>query len=348
MTQLTNKERTVYFDILRIIAVFGVVLSHVTSQRFYDSFPSNEWTIRMVYNALGRWSVPVFVMISGALFLNASKRIDIKKLFTKNITRIIYVFLFWSVIYTIYEGINMNNLGGFVNRVLNGPFHFWFLKMLIGLYITVPILRAIVSNKKPELYFICLALITLSLTSLFFPAIGAYNTELKHRVIYLFNCFEIKLASGYVGLFVLGHYLNTYQIKPSLKKAIYIIGIISLFAICLITYFVSNHIGAPYPDFFDVLNIFTIFEAISIFVLFKNIHIPCKYHSFLINVSKTTLGIYLIHVLLIHVSDGLFGINSSSLNPAFFVPVFSLLVFIISSAIVSVMMRIPILKKFVL
>jgi len=77
MVQTNSDNRIIYFDVLRIIAAFAVVFSHVSSQRFHDCFPSDEWITRMIYDAFGRWSVPVFVMISGALFLDECKKINI-------------------------------------------------------------------------------------------------------------------------------------------------------------------------------------------------------------------------------------------------------------------------------
>ena len=52
-------------------------------------------------------------MISGALFLRNSKKLDIKKLYSKNILRIVVVFLFWSLVYGILYGkikIEISNL----------------------------------------------------------------------------------------------------------------------------------------------------------------------------------------------------------------------------------------------
>ncbi|MBR3027382.1 MAG: acyltransferase family protein [Bacteroidales bacterium] len=73
-------NRVLYLDILRIMAIIAVVMLHVSAQRFYVSFPSYEWEVRMFFNSMVRWGVPIFVMISGALFLDPQKKISLAKL----------------------------------------------------------------------------------------------------------------------------------------------------------------------------------------------------------------------------------------------------------------------------
>lgn len=60
---------------------------------------SFEWQVFNFYDSLVRFGVPVFVMISGALFLKPDKDIPVKKLYSKYIFRIVIAFVFWSFIY---------------------------------------------------------------------------------------------------------------------------------------------------------------------------------------------------------------------------------------------------------
>lgn len=220
----------------------------------------------MIYNSLSRWSVPVFVMISGALFLDNSKKINIKRLFSKNIARIIKVFLFWSFIYAIYDGLYKNGLVGFIAGTIHGPFHFWFLKMLLGLYVVVPILRAVVSDRKLELYFISVCIMVTFFIPMFFPIIGHYDLKVKDFIVEYYNSMGFGIVSGYIGYFVIGHYLSNYTIYPSIKKFFYLMGALGLLAVNLITYNVSYNSGAIYGELYGNLHIFTLFEASAIFI----------------------------------------------------------------------------------
>lgn len=62
------QERTVYFDFLRVLAAFSVVIVHVSAYKYYEvEVKTWEWQIFNIYNSVFRWTVPIFVMISGAL-----------------------------------------------------------------------------------------------------------------------------------------------------------------------------------------------------------------------------------------------------------------------------------------
>ena len=79
-----QQPRILYFDYLRILAMFAVMLLHVASQFWYTT-PTNttEWQVCNIYDSLARFGVPIFVMISGALFLG--KKRPIKRIYQKNI-----------------------------------------------------------------------------------------------------------------------------------------------------------------------------------------------------------------------------------------------------------------------
>ena len=350
MKQINSKERIISFDVLRIIAAFAVVMLHISGDRFISSFPTDEWEIRNVYDSLVRWSVPVFFMISGALFLNQEKRIGIKRLFSKNITRIICVFIFWSFLYALYDVYVDENMSIFFlfGLTIKGPLHLWFLKMLLGLYITIPILRMITQSKRIEEYFIVLAVLSTFAIPFFITLIGMFNGVFKEYAVEYYNDFGIRIASGYVGYFVLGHYLNSYQLSKVLKKSIYMLGILSIFSVILLTHWYSFRIEESSEVFYNNLNLFTLFESMAVFLAVREMKISKSMYPFIIKMSNLSLGVYLIHVFVFRIFHDVFGINSISLNPSFFIPCFSLIVFVISCIIVAILRKIPLMKRFVI
>ena len=63
-------RRVIYFDFLRVLATFAVIVLHLSAQHWADTDVfSNAWLAFNLYGGIVRWSVPIFVMISGALFL---------------------------------------------------------------------------------------------------------------------------------------------------------------------------------------------------------------------------------------------------------------------------------------
>ena len=341
-------NRIIPFDVLRIIAAFAVVILHVTSQRLDTSFPSSEWEIRNVYDSFVRWCVPVFFMISGALFLNQGRKFSVGRLYKINILHLIFIFFVWSFIYAIYSAIVKcdYNVGHILLRIIEGPVHFWFLKILIGLYVTIPILRMITQNKQSEEYFLIVALITAFVLPMIFTFIGLYNESYKSFVLYHYNAYGIRIASGYVGYFVLGHYLFTYRLSGLVKKVIYIMGLFSVFSVIFLTHWYSHHINESSELFYDNLNVFTLFESMSVYLAIIEFKLPTKYYSLVSRLSSLSLGVYLSHFLVLMLFN-FYGIDSNSFNPLFFIPCYSLIVFVLSCLVVSLIMKIPILKKLV-
>lgn len=93
INQTKDENRLLYLDILRIMAMFAVIILHISGQ-YWDEMEmfTYEWNILNIYDSCVRWSVPIFAMISGALFLGKDK--TIKDILCKNTPRIVSAFFF--------------------------------------------------------------------------------------------------------------------------------------------------------------------------------------------------------------------------------------------------------------
>lgn len=213
-------KRIEYLDYLRAFAAFAVVLLHVSAVGFRQSSPyTPEWHAFNFYDSISRWGVPIFVMISGALFLNPDKEFNIKKLYKKNIVRIITSFFFWSTFYALTVSILIKHNTSIVyigGRIICGESHLWFLYMILGIYVCIPLLRPITFNKLLVNYFLIIAFITTfimpSLFELLYHLTGPYLSmiDVLHRA---YNTIGLNIALGYSSYFVLGHYLNNSNCK---------------------------------------------------------------------------------------------------------------------------------------
>ena len=154
-----TRRRVIYFDILRIVASFFVVFVHLAAQHWADvDVSSRAWFAFNLYCTTGKWSVPIFVMISGALFLG--RDVSISAILKKNVARIATVFLFWSGCYAlVYLVFRHAPLAVVLSQFITGHYHLWFLYMIVGLYLLIPLLRPIVQNETLTRYFLLLAFI---------------------------------------------------------------------------------------------------------------------------------------------------------------------------------------------
>jgi surface polysaccharide O-acyltransferase-like enzyme len=95
-------QRLIYADLLRVIATFVIVILHVSGSSWHNVPVSGfEWKVFNFYDSMARFSVPVFVMISGMFLLDNKKSLTLKKLYSKNILRIVTSFIFWYCYYWI-------------------------------------------------------------------------------------------------------------------------------------------------------------------------------------------------------------------------------------------------------
>ena len=153
-------QRQYNLDYLRVFASVAIILLHVTAQNMcYVELAGTEWNIYNICNSASRWGVPVFVMMSGALFL--PREIPTKTLYTKYIARMAIAYVVWSLFYAIVDPIgNLIFTEGYqvsfveiIGNFISGAVHLWFLPMIIGLYMCIPLIKQLTQNDKTIKYF---------------------------------------------------------------------------------------------------------------------------------------------------------------------------------------------------
>ena len=162
---ITSTERWIYLDICKIIAIFLVVVMHVVSGSWgVVPMGSGDWHTINVWNVFSRFGIPLFFMLTGAIFLNEKKEVTVKKLYSRYLFRIVTAFLFWSFInMMIYylqrspNGFSDFTLGSFLSGFLEGaPYVNVFIFLSMSLYLLFPVLRAIGRDRNACRYFLVL------------------------------------------------------------------------------------------------------------------------------------------------------------------------------------------------
>ena len=350
----SRTERIEYIDILRVVSMFFIVMIHVVYQSF-EILPVTgfEWNTLNVYDSLSRWSVPIFVMISGALFLGKDK--PLKVIFRKNIIRLITSFFFWSVVYALIFYIRYRNAISTWVQIFTGHYHMWFVIMIIGLYLVVPILRKIAESKEITKLFLILSLIFASVIPMIQTMLGFFFGEpivtIRSVLSSVVDNFYMKLPLGYAGFFVLGYALNRYDISKKLEYTIYALGAAGAIFTIVGTSVRAAQTNTAFTGFYNYTTPNVAVMAIAVFVLFKK-HYHIKNadsvaQKLIRALSKYSFGIYLVHLAVIEFMN-----TTLHITPASFNPIISTLLICISSALISVLIsaalnHIPILKKYI-
>jgi surface polysaccharide O-acyltransferase-like enzyme len=349
-SKLKNK-RIDYFDWLRILASFSVISIHVSAQN-WDICPikSHEWKIFNFYDAIVRFGVPIFFMISGTIFLE--KNISFSIMLKKYIKNIYINFIFCSFFYSLRKKIikNYTYKKTFL-LILNGHYHLWFLYRICGLYLITPFLKEI--TKKEVLLNIFLIinfifgfLFPNLLTFLFYYSKEYYNTIKQILQKIGLNGF----LNNNLLYYIFGFYLNKKNISPLFRIIIYFFGICGMIFSFEITYYASakknKKISVNSSNYFNAF-----LMSIAIFIFFKY-NFSClgnkkRIKEIIQKLGHLTFGIYIIHPFVIEELNIRIKLNTLSFDPLYSVPINSLIIFFISLLIAYFIKLIPFINRYI-
>ena len=314
---------------------------------------SFEWHTFNVFNSLTRWGVPIFVMVSGALFLGKER--PIPELLKKNVFKIVILFVFWSTAYALCGYLANHapfHLKDFIVSVVSGHYHLWFLYMLIGLYLAVPLLRKVAENEKIMYYFLVLAALFSYLLPVCVNLISLKSASFA--AILDSNLYQIGLSAACAsfGCFVLGYLLHQKQFPKKIRCFVYLLGVCGALITIFGTVIASAYAKEFVKFFYYYLSINVLAMGVAIFVFAKaHWNKPLsseKSKRVLQTLSRCTLGVYLIHPLFLALLKKVFETQLMGSAPLLSVPALSIAVFLLSLAVALLLNRIPFVRKWLI
>ena len=323
-----DTNRVAYLDILRILATFGVIFIHITADGLCYPIMSYNWYVAIVGDSLVRWSVPIFVMISGALFLNPEKEVLYKNILAKKVPRLLIAYISWWIIYAaaIVSVWYFYKQQPFQTDWVMPHYHLWFLPMLMGVYLLIPVLRKIASNGKSLLYALVIWVVYLIGTFVF-------TDDIKK----IFPLYVIHILIGYSGYFLLGYYLSKTNFSRIQRVIVYILGIVGI----IIT------IAGFDELFLSYLSLHVAMMSAALFVLVKENtgDIGPRFSRFIGYVRNDLFGIYLVHAMWLMVVNK--DIFRDLCNHVISLPLICIVVFTLSLFTTKILRRIPLVKRIV-
>lgn len=344
MLSLTDKakhitERKNYLDILKVIATFGVIFLHVFARCIKGPLNTYNWYVSVVGDSLVRWSVPIFVMISGALFLNPIKDLSTNIVINKYVKRLLMAYVFWYFFYCSFNFVRSYFSSSSLvidYNLLEPEFHLWFLPMLMGVYLLIPILRKVASDIKLLIYALTIWSIYLTVSFILILDISQIS-----------NLFTMNIVVGYAGYFLLGYFLSLDLLLKQQRFALYFFSVIG----ALITIFgsVSSSLSQGFINtkylYYISPQVLVMAAALFVFVKRHSSKFENSMKGFIDYVRKDLFGIYLVHIFWLNLIDN--GIIRNMFNYAISFVVIALLVFIFSLYTTKLLRKIPFLSQFV-
>ena len=336
-----NRKNDYSLRIMRIFACFMVVLLHTSADWGGRAETTISWRVLNFYDSLSRCCVPVFFMISGALFLSREK-ISLKWLWRKKILRLVILYILFLVFYAVTEtGIHkaIKDPSLLWEAIQNPSAHLWFIRAILPVYALSPIIHQWVqaADRETIRYYLLLFF----LFGVLFETIDTFAYDSPKLKEFLDMYFRFDMV-GYIGYFILGYYL--YRFYPcrkqnSAKCFLLFIGT-AVFSAAFNAWYCREVYGRPLGFLYGYFCVTTFFEAVFFFLAVRSAFpeeseaYQPKTRKVVSGISKGTLYIYLIHIFVkvrLAMYCGLkVGFAGEGFSMLWQVPLLSLIYFMVS------------------
>ena len=383
--------RIVWVDWMRVAACFMVILVHSTEPFYLGGDGAQILTLSDAYwasffDSFVRSCVPLFIVASSYLLFPLQQQ-SANDFFKRRAVRVLVPFLVWTLVYALVWGEPVQNFRDLIFNFCYACGHLWFVYMLVGVYMLMPLLSPWaekVSKRELQMYLgICL------FTTLF-PALRDWLAGGEVSVIYgtsglprqaffplwgecSWNSYgTFYYFSGFLGYLLLGLYLRRFVGDLSWGKTLgiaipcYLVGFASCFGGFLWRVFESAGGTFPVGGTVDMAvwwettwtndTIGVALMAVAWILLFRKVKASGTfYQKVLLPVSKASYGMYLGHLLMLVPICGFFrewlGIAEEGVLGVWTTPVEILLssvsAFVVVAVIFVLIQRIPKIGKYI-
>lgn len=282
MNKPHKKERQSNFELLRIVAMFMVLIVHSDFQALGE--PTHSELIQSPCYTVARILIESFAIVCVNTFVLISGWFGIK-FSIRGLLNILFQCLFFT--FFIYATLVLTNqiefVIGDIKRCLMLTSNIWFVKCYLGLFIISPVLNAFVQHSERQVFITFLVIFFL------FQTIYGWMFQATNYFEYGYS------AMSFMGLYLLARYVAVYKptflpSKPEVNFIMYIF-ISILLCVCML---MMLYIDKPLQ--FHILwqynNPLVIISSMFLLLAFRDLHI--KSHS--INwIASSCLGVYLLY-----------------------------------------------------
>lgn len=329
---MLTMDREKWIDWMRVAACLMVMVVHSTEPFYLGGEGSRILTEGDAYwasffDTFVRACVPLFVVASS--YLQFPLHYSTGEFLRRRALRVLVPFLCWSIVYALAWGEPVENFRSLLLNFNYAAGHLWFVYMLVGIYLLMPMLSPWAERVgKRELQFYLLLCFATTLIP-FVRALAADGaapviygpTGIPNRALYplwgeaSWNTYGLfYYLSGFIGYLLLGLYLRRFVGNLSWGKTLavalpaWLVG----FAICFSGFIVMvmNDAGGQFPIegptglaaawettwINDTTGVFLM--TIGWILVFRKINVGgWFYRTVLLPISKASYGMYLCHMI---------------------------------------------------
>ncbi len=337
------RQRETWLDFLRVTACFMVMVVHGTEPFYLGGdgalilTPTDAFWVA-VFEGLCRCCVPLFLIASS--YLQFPLHYTPGEFFKRRVVRILIPMVLWTLVYALVWGEPVENLKGLLLNFNYAAGHLWFVYMLAGIYLVMPLLSPWaekVSRKELSVY------LGIWIFTTFIPTIRAAaggEAPLIQAADGLpapalfplwgeasWNPFgTFYYLSGFIGYLLLGLYIRKYMENTrrvaSLGWVMFLLGFLSIVSgllfqfsetpgafplsggLSLAVYWESPILFCGFPVLLTSLGLVLVFRRMACHS--ERSEESFVYRHIILPLSKAGYGMYLIHMLVLVRFSGLF------------------------------------------
>lgn len=290
------------FDAIRLFATVAIVLLHTAANGVNRlTLASNDWWLANLIDSACRAGVPLFLMLSGALLLNRSHQ-TATQFYQNRLQKLALPLLLWSLFYLAWSALKAQikqqpyGLETATEQLLSGApyFHLWFIYMLLGVYLLLPVLRRFWQQlTPPQQTLFCLLGITLQ--------------QSLHGLYFLLAWPEPPWplwAIGYLPYLLLGAWLTRPQnTGPALSPLLLLPAFMLLTGASALLYHWQRDAGLSEPFYYAYhrMSLPVLCSALLLWQLLRQL--PPVRSTILQAIRRHSLGIYCCHPLFLDISE---------------------------------------------
>jgi surface polysaccharide O-acyltransferase-like enzyme len=366
----TAKPTMEWVHAVRALAIFLVVVLHVSAEAFYlgAKIDTYDWWVANIYDSGTRICVPLFFMLTGYLLLGSADSVGL--FYRKRARRILVPWLSWSLVYLLlvacYEVRHPSGTSFMTVELMNriseaGPwallyigifpmyYHLWFLYALIVIYLFLPLWRRVLRPLSAR------ALWGVAGAWTVIAAVLAFTANIQKPPLVMIPLVAYYLVAGLLGFPLLGHLLGRAPLTRRLFAGMVALAVVGTLVTIAGTYVMTRRdAGVLNVTFWgDVPNI--VGSAAAVFVVVRYLvekrsaggrHLPRAVTA----LSETSFGVYLFHPILLYaLSVGWPGFKATALtyNSVLAIPVLSMATVAVSHFVVRGLQKIPYVRAMV-
>lgn len=338
-------------DLVKAAAILGVLVLHTCTDGYALPNGSFGWASAVFWGCLVRASVPLFFLCSGALLLPPEKDLPLRRLWGKNILKIVVAMLVWALFYKLFHllaagALTAAALWQAVKEVFlfRQEFHLYYLHIILLVYALLPLTRILVKHATERELRYGLRL---------WFALGILYPTL--RPWWPFSLLDgipaqwmMNMSYAAVGYGVLGWYLKRRPLRSRTAALLALAGFALVFVPTLL---LSLRHGALEQRFLEGMSVGVCLLAAGLFSLLhglgERLNKTPRLCAAVTRLSKASFCIFLVHVVWLNVFSRL-GLTVSAFFPLVSIPLLAALNAALSYLCWLALSHIPLVNKWLI